>query len=486
VIGRRAFLGAGAALTAALALDVVPGAARWVPAAGPDGAPRNPYLAGNFAAVDAEVEAADLAVTGALPPELEGWFLRVGPNPIDPDPGSYHWFMGDGMVHAVELRGGRAASYRNRWVRTDAAAALLGEPPVPGQPAESNPVPNAANTALVLHAGHLLALYETSLPTELTPQLETRGRYDFVGALRSPMTAHPKLDPGTGELLFFGVDFLGPPYLRLHVVDPAGRLVRTTPVDIPAATMMHDFAITRRHVVFMDLPVVYDLDLLADRPIPARWAPEHGARLGLLARDGSAETRWFDVPVGYVFHTLNAYDDGERVVLDVVRHPKMFDRDVYGVADGHGQVHRWTIDPARERVTQELVDGRVQELPRIDARRVGQPYRYAYTLLTGRSRDRRSPTFLGVAKHDVRDGRVEEHRFPPGSSPGEPVFVPRGAGEDDGWVFVLVHDRARGASDLVILDASDFRAAPVARVHLPRRVPNGFHGLWVDDSVGAE
>ena len=168
-------------------------------------------------------------------------------------------------------------------------------------------------------------------------------------------------------------------------------------------------------------------------------------------------------------------------MLDVVRHPKMFDRDVYGVADGHGQVHRWTIDPARDRVTQELVDERIQELPRIDARRVGQPYRNAYTLLTGRSRDRRSPTFLGVAKHDLQRGRVEEHRFPRGSSPGEPVFVPRGADEDDGWVFVLVHDRARGASDLVVIDAADFRAEPVARVHLPRRVPNGFHGLWVDD-----
>ncbi len=481
MVSRRVFLGAGAALAAGLALDVVPGGVRSATAGTPDATPRNPYLAGNFAAVGAEAEASDLAVTGALPPELNGWFLRVGPNPIDPDPETYHWFMGDGMVHAVELRGGRAASYRNRWLRTDAAAALLGEAPVPGQPAEANVVPNAANTALVQHAGHVLALYETSLPTELTPQLQTVGRYDFGGALRSPMTAHPKLDPETGELLFFGVDFLGPPFLRLHVADAAGQLVRTTPVDIPAATMMHDFAITRRYVVFMDLPVVYDLGLLADRPIPASWQPDHGARLGLLPRDGSGPARWFDVPVGYVFHTLNAYDDGERVVLDVVRHPKMFDRDVYGVADGHGQVHRWTVDPARDRVTQELVDERIQELPRIDARRVGQPYRNAYTLLTGRSRDRRSPTFLGVAKHDLQRGRVEEHRFPRGSSPGEPVFVPRGADEDDGWVFVLVHDRARGASDLVVIDAADFRAEPVARVHLPRRVPNGFHGLWVDD-----
>lgn len=478
---RRAFLGTGAALAAGLALDVLPAASRWAGATPSGDGVRNPYLAGNFAAVGAETEATDLPVTGALPAALSGLFLRVGPDPIAPDPAAYHWFMGDGMVHAVELRTGRAASYRNRWVRTDTAARLLGEPAVAGQPAEINPVPNAANTALVLHAGHLLALYETSLPTELTPQLGTRGRYDFGGALRSPMTAHPKIDPETGELFFFGVDFLGPPFLRLHVVDPTGQLVRTTEVEIPAATMMHDFAITRRHVVFMDLPVVYDLDLLADRPIPARWKPDHGARLGLVPRDGSGPARWFDVPIGYVFHTLNAYDDGDRVVLDVVRHPTMFDRDVYGVADGHGQVHRWTIDPARGRVNQELVDERVQELPRIDARRLGRPYRYAYTLLTGRTRDRRSPTFLGVAKHDLRKGSVEEHRFPAGSSPGEPVFVPAGVDEDEGWVLVFVHDRARGGSDLVVLDATDFAGGPVARVHLPARVPNGFHGLWVGD-----
>jgi carotenoid cleavage oxygenase len=483
VVTRRGFLIGGAALASGLAIGAIPPsrtAGAWLPSSSAD--VENPYLAGNFAAVPTEIESLDLPVTGSIPRELSGWFLRIGPNPIAPDPAAYHWFMGDGMVHAIELRDAKAVSYRNRWVRTDVATALLGEPAIPGQPAEANLVPNAANTALVAHAGHVLALYETSLPTEITPQLDTRSRFDFGGALRSPMTAHPKLDPTTGELLFFGLDFFGPPFLRLHVVNPSGALVRTQEIELPVATMMHDFAITERNVVFMDLPVVYDFDLLDARPIPARWKPDNGARVGVLPRDGSAEIRWYEVELGYVFHTLNAYDDGDRVVLDVIRHPKMFDRDIYGVADGRGQLYRWTVDPTAGRVREERVNARVQELPRIDPRQQGRPYRYGYTLLTGDSRDGTTPVFKGLAKHDLRTGEVEEAHFGRGASPGEGVFVPGGDGEDDGWVFVIVFDAAREASDLVILDATNFAGKPVARVQLPQRVPNGFHGLWVGDA----
>ena len=248
--------------------------------------------------------------------------------------------------------------------------------------------------------------------------------------------------------------------------------------------MMHDFAITRRHVVFMDLPVVYDLDLLADRPIPARWEPDHGARLGVLPRNGVGRRRWFDVPLGYVFHTLNAYDDGDRVVLDVVRHPKMFDRDVYGVADGHGQVHRWTIDPARGRVQpgarRRAGPGAAADRPAPG--RAALPLRvhaahrtFARPAVTDCSSAWPSTT-CGRAGSRSTGSRRDRRRASRCSSLPAPA-------KTRGGCSCSSTTAARGASDLVVLDATDFAGGPVARVHLPARVPNGFHGLWVADPV---
>ena len=486
-VSRRAFLLGGAALAAGApgALRVAGGAGtRTSGHAGARRASTNQYLAGNFAPVAMEADARDLTVHGAIPRELSGWLLRIGPDPIAATPGSYHWFLGDGMVHAIELRDGRAVSYRNRWVRTDTAAALLGGTRLPGQPREVNPAPNAANTSLVAQAGRLLALYEVSLPTEITPELATVGRFDFAGGLRSPMTAHPKLDPVTGELLFFGLDLFGPPYLRFHVADAAGHLARTHEVVLPAPSMMHDFAITERHVVFLDMPVVYDFALIGHRPFPARWKPENGARVGVMSRDASGGVEWLDVELGYVFHTLNAYDDGDRVVLDLVRHPKMFDRDVYGVADGRGTLQRWTIDPGARRVREEQVSGRVQEFPRVDPRRLGRRHRYGYTTLTSDTGRGQRLGFGSPVKHDLRTGHAEVARLGPAAAASEGIFVPASeqAGEDEGWVLAVVYDARRDGSDLVVLDATNFTGRPVARVRLPQRVPFGFHGIWLPSS----
>ena len=449
----------------------------------PAGAERpspNAYLSGNFAPVVKEVDAANLPVQGAIPRELRGHLLRVGPNPIAPDPADYHWFLGDGMVHGIELRDGRALAYRNRWVRTDQAAPRLGGAPRPGQPPDVSPVSSAANTSVVAHAGRVLTLYEISLPTEVTPTLETRGRYDFGGRLRSPMTAHPKIDAQTGELLFFGLDILGPPYLRFHVVDASGTLVRSTDIIVPGASMMHDFAITENHVVFLDLPVVYDLALVGKRPFPAKWQPDYGARVGVMPRRGDGAVRWFDVEPCYVFHTLNAYDDGDRVVIDLVRHATMFERDIYGVGDAPGTLERWTVDLDRGRVSEERVDDRGQELPRIDDRLVGRRHRYGYNNLVPSQRDGRVE-IGGLIQHDLRTGRSVPARLGPGKAASEGVFVPArdGADEDEGWVLSVVYDPARDGSDLVILDATDFGGRPVAVVGLPQRVPFGFHGTWV-------
>jgi len=449
-------------------------------------APANPYLVGNFAPVRDELTVTDLPVTGSIPRELSGRYLRNGPNPIvDPDPAMYHWFTGDGMLHAIELRDGKALSYRNRWTRTDRATEALGETPIAGQPDDVFPGGSSpANTHVVAHAGRVLALVEVCLPTEVTPALDTVGRYDFGGRLRSPMTAHPKIDPVTGEMLFFGYDVMGPPWLRYHVVDGDGTLTRSEDIDIAGPSMIHDFAITEHHVVFFDLPVLFDLALVGTQPFPFAWRPEYGARVGVMPRSGgNADVRWLDVESCYVYHPLNAYDEDDgRVVVDVVRHETMFADDHYGPGDRLPTLDRWTIDLAGGKVVEERLDDHPQELPRVDERVVGRRHRYGYAPSFGLGQAG-GVQFGGLLRHDLVAGTTTERRFGEGTSAGEAVFVPSSpdAGEDEGYVLSLVHDAGTDRSDLVIVDATDFTGAERARVHLPQRVPYGFHGWWAGD-----
>ena len=442
----------------------------------------NPYLEGNFAPVlEERSDDHDLEVTGVVPPDLEGRLLRNGPDPVTvpADPADYHWFTGDGMLHAVSLGGGKATGYRNRWVRTRQLAGKVATVPPKGP---SEPIDGPANTHVIRHAGTTLALVESGFPHAISPELDRARIHDFDGALSSPMTAHPKLDPDTGELVFFGVDLFGPPFLRYHVVDAAGVLTVTEDIEIPRATMIHDFAVTATRAVFLDQPVVFDLALATTgRALPFRWMPDAGSRLGVLPRGGrGSEVRWVSMDPSYVFHVVNAFDDGDRTVLDVVRYDSMFD-----TAPGDAlsrslpSLYRWTVDPGANRVLEERLDDLPVEFPRIDPSVAGLPHRYAYTVSVGDDADR--PSYEGLVKYDL--ARDEAVRFDPGPgrSPGEPVFVRAadGAAEDEGWILSVVYDAARGASDVVILDATSFAGPPVATVHLPARVPFGFHGSWI-------
>ena len=444
----------------------------------------NPYLTGNFAPVRDERDDPDLEVTGSLPPELDGLLLRNGPNPIiDPDPTSYHWFTGDGMLHGIELGNGRAR-YRNRWVRTDGACEALGEMPAPGQPGDVFPGGSSvANTAVAAHRGRIFALVEVCLPTEIGADLRTVGRVDFDGALRSAMTAHPKIDPLTDELVFFGYDIMGPPWLRYHVIDATGALVTTEPITIGGPAMVHDFAITTSKVVWLDLPVLFDLSTLGTRPFPAAWNPSYQARVGVMPRIGSdRDVVWIDIDPCYVFHPLNAYDDADgNVVIDVVQYPDMFASELYGPGSvGGTTLDRWTIDPVRRTVHTERLDDTSQEFPRIDARLTGQPHRYGYTVEVAIEAQWHESAAL--RKHDLVAGTVTRHDVGAGRHATEPVFVPASpdAGEDQGWVLSVVYDQSTDTSDVIVVDATDFSAPPVATVHLRRRVPYGFHGTWLD------
>ena len=450
----------------------------------------SPFLAGAFAPVDEEVTAYDLPVSGTLPAALDGWYLRNGPNPLGfEDPAAHHWFLGDGMVHGVRLRDGRAAWYRNRWVRSRRAAQRLGE-----QPPDSGVVDEfdfGANTHVIGHAGRLLALVEGGpRPYELTPDLETVGPCDLDGGLADGFAAHTKRDPATGELHAVTYDLRRADEVAHVVVDREGRVVRRQPVAVTDGPMMHDFALTERYVVLYDLPVTFSADAPAGS-YPYAWNPDHPARIGLLPRTGSAsQIRWFDVEPCWVFHTVNAYEDGESVVVDVCRYPRMFDVSAFRSA-APPSLDRWRLHVASGRATHERLHDRAQEFPRIDERRTAARHRFAYTMTAGEVElfgvdgdleDLDDRAFgNAVIKHDLATGATQVHDFGRHAAVGEPVFVPAAddAAEDDGWVLTFVHDPRRGATDLVVLAAQDLAGPPVAAVHLPVRVPLGFHGSWI-------
>ena len=444
----------------------------------------NRYLAGNFAPVTEEVTATDLAVTGTLPPELNGRYLRIGPNPLGAqDPAAYHWFTGDGMAHGVRLRAGAADWYRNRWIRSTPVSEALGEAPAPG-PRHANF--DGANTNIIAIGGRTHAIVEAGgRPVELSDELETVRHTDFEGTLPHGFTAHPKLDPATGELHAMNYYWGRPNIIEYVVVGADGKVRRTVDLPVPGSPMVHDMSLTEHFVVAYDLPVTFDLDAaMAGTRLPYSWNPDYGARVGVLPREADADAvRWFEVDPCFVYHPLNSYDDGDRIVLDVVRHPSMFETDKLGPNEGPPSLWRWTVDLSSGKVDETQLDDRAMEFPRVDERVVGRPHRYGYTVSLAPKSDGISFDGSTVAKYDVVSGTSESHDFGPGRAAGEAVFVPRDAdaAEDDGWVMAFVYDAATDRSDLMVLSAQDITGDPVAVVHLPVRVPFGFHGNFIPD-----
>jgi carotenoid cleavage dioxygenase len=483
----------------------------------------NRYLEDNFAPVREELTVADLPVTGRLPDHLDGRYLRIGPNPVDEVGENHHWFLGDGMVHGVRIADGEAKWYRNRFVRSDHVAKRLGEPS--RSPGWDN-LDFAANTHVREHAGQTLALVEGgSSPYLLTEDLDTVGPTDFDGTLRTGSlpagySAHPHEDPATGELHAVSYNWLRGNRVDYTVRGTDGRIRRTVPVEVGGSPMMHDFALTENYVVLYDLPVVFDKRralegmpramrlparlmmsaLIGRNPLPdpviariARgcrteapmatlpysWDDSYPARLGLLPRNGeSKDVRWFEIDPCFVFHTLNAYEDDGSVVIDVVRHDRMFATVLNGPDEGPPTLARFTVDLSANKVREDRFDDHAQEFPRIDERNTGRRHRFGYSIgfRDGEPGD-------AVLRHDLAAGSTVVRKLGAGREASEFCFVAGDGSTDeaDGVLMGYVFDRERGSSDLVMLDAETLE--DVATVHLPARVPAGFHGSWNPRSV---
>ena len=454
----------------------------------------SPFLEGNFAPVREETTADNLRVIGELPPDLSGMFVRNGPNPQFPPVGQYHWFDGDGMLHGVTISDGKA-SYRNRYIRTrgfqierEAGKAVwtgLLEPPQMDNP--YGPSKNTANTALVWHAGQLLALWEGGEPHAIAPELDTIGSKNYGGKLASAFTAHPKVDPATGEMMFFGYSIGQPPYLHYSLVSATGDLVETVPIDLPVGVMMHDFAITEHYTVFMDLPLTFRLERMQRGESALMFERDRPSRFGIVPRHGdNSSVRWFEGPACYAFHTLNAYEEGDEVVLIACRMNSTSVLTAQDDPDGNiPRLHQWRFNLKSGTMKETMLDDTASEFPRVNEAYLGRKTRYGYAAKTAPAP---MPRFEGVIKYDFERGTSATHGYGTGRYGGEAVFVPRpdATAEDDGWLVSFVHDEESDTSELVIINAQEMNAEPIARVMMPQRVPYGFHGTWITEEQLAQ
>jgi len=455
----------------------------------------NPYLEGPYAPMRDEITLEDLAVVGEIPDDLNGVYVRNGPNPQFDPRGRYHWFDGDGMVHALHIADG-SATYRNRWIRTEGferereSGGVLWTgiiEPFDGNPA-GVPEKDTANTSVVFHKDHLLALwYRAGKPYALDPvTLETIGAEDFGGTLRCEVSAHAKVDEQTGELFFFDYG-LKPPYMRYGVVSPEGAIRHFVPIDLPGPRLPHDMAITKNHAILMDLPLFNDPEAAKLGRFKLFFDGERSSRFGVIPRYGDAdEVRWFEAEPCFIYHSVNAWEEDREIVLEVCRVTKPEPRSdldgplaqmlSYLRLDAH--LHRYRFDLGTGRTREEVVDDDNSEFPSINLGRVGSHTRYAYNMHIS---PEKTLLFDGLMKYDTSDGSAETHWFGDGRWGSEAPFAPRpgGVGEDDGYLLSYVYDERAGRSDVEVLDAHDLAAGPLCRIELPVRVPLGFHATWV-------
>lgn len=455
----------------------------------------NPYLAGNFAPVRSEDDF-DLKVKGEIPADLRGALFRIGPNPqFEPRDANHHWFAGDGMVHGFYVADGKV-SYRNRYVRTPkwelenehgrSLFGTFGNPMTTDHVAMGNEG-GVANTNIVWHAGKLLALEEGHHPFAMDPRtLESKG-YDRE--FKGKVTAHPKIDPKTGEMLWFAYNVGQMPFSKgvsYGITAADGSLVRRQEFEAPFSCMVHDFMVTENHVLFPILPLTGSLERAMSGKPPFAWEPEKGSHVGVMRRDGDVSTiRWFNTEACYVFHPLNAWEEGDKLYCDVMRYDVA---PLFPKADGSpgdkaaARLVRWTFDlgGASDAIKEEPLDDLDGEFPRVDPRVETLKHRHGWYAA--------DPTSSGtirqcaIAHMDFATGRRQLYELSGGDLTSEPVFVPRSAdaAEGDGWLTAVIWRAGENRSDLAVFEAQDVAKGPIGIAEMPRRVPFGFHGNWAN------
>lgn len=458
----------------------------------------NPYLRKGFEPIHFECKYADLVVSGTIPDELFGCLYRIGPNPQFAPKGAYNPLLGDGMIHAFEINNGRV-SYRNRWVRTEqwkiersAGQALFA---TSGNPRESDAqvaglqTNGVANTNLVWYAGRLLALEEGHTPIEIDPaSLNTLGTWTFHENLPGNMTAHPKIDPDTGEMVFFANfprrDFSGA--LEIYTADKAGRHIQQQRITLPYPALIHDFAVTRDFIVFFVCPLTVSIERARSGGSAIAWEPEKQTWISVVSRrTESVEPQWIPMHANMTWHAMNAFNEGNTIYVDVCSQEAAAFPSITGRMAQPDELRqfltRWRLEwPGRSEIVTECLSDVVCEYPRIDDRYSGRKYRYGYVACCG-GPGTGDLFHRGLGRFDHLTRRMEVYYAGDACAVSEPIFIPGSceSEEGDGYLLSVIFDEHRNASHLAIFNAQQIENGPIACALLDHRVPMGFHGIWL-------
>lgn len=467
--------------------------------------PDNAFLKGYYEPLTAECTAPDLIIEGNIPTDLNGTFYRNGPNPQFPPKNEYHFFTGDGMIHAFTFANGRV-SHMNRWARTERfkiekrldGSYFSGMNPLDTDPRLLDFVltdkEGVANTSVIYHGGRLLLLEEGHLPFEMDPEtLESHGAWNYYGKLNTVMTAHPKVDPVTGELVAFCYMATGPfsEDMGFYKINKEGFLTEYHTFKIPYSAMVHDFVVTENYVVFPLMPICGSLDRAMVGGPPFAWEPERGTHIGIMPRNGTPEDmQWIEADPCYVFHFANAYEEGGKIIMDACH----FDSPpLFPMADGtptpaniHPRLSRWVIDMDGDKPTAISMNYSTDvsgEFPVIDPRYAMHKYQHTWFTSTDRSIPAVIPdsdvVYNAIVHFDVKNNQADMYAFESGYV-SEPMFVPKNdaAAEGEGYVLTCVYDINTNTSALCVFDAQKISAGPLGKAKVSHRVPVSFHGTW--------